>query len=839
MKIIRNVVESLVTELYGKRKRRRFGAVCTIARQVDACENRILPALMTIPLKEFGGVHPTEHTDVNGTLFFVNDSFGTSGPVQLWKSDGTAAGTQIVKTLRTIRGSFPGFGHLTNHNGTLYFAADDGVSGLELWKSDGTAAGTVRVKDITPGVEGTSVGELVSAGSLLYFHATVGSAQSTRLYRTDGTAAGTYPVPSLGNSFVPLVSQSIGDRLLVEGSIPGTPGTPGTPETSGLWAVSATGATPISTFSGAWPPRSDLRAGARIGNKLLFNRIQDDPINPTNELWTSDGTVAGTTLVKSLSGSIVEMDSAGASVYFVTQNSALGSFNSDTQLWRSDGTASGTVQLRNFGNLPRTPFEAPLGDARVVGSNLFFLIKNLSGDTEVWRSTGTSAGTTRLKTVKTAEYPSTASYGGKFYFLSPYGEFNVNLFWSSDGTANGTQIVEELTPSVIESYPYDLVPVGQSLYVLSSEGTSRSLHFAKKVALTPPVLTQPVAVTAEARPIVRWNAVRDATGYNLWVQTAESDDAVLLANVKTTSFRFTEPPGIGTHYLWVSSEYGDNLFSDFSPPRAFRVNTAVTPKTPAANQSTLRPVLQWYSLPGAQQYEVVVDNLTTGQDTVARKLTTDSEFAPAADLPMGRYQFRVRGIDNKGSKALWSAYRTFTVLAPPALIGPVRGGFNTRPEFRWSAVPGATTYQLQLKNRAGAVIHDVRVSQTRWTPPAKLASDDFKWTVRAIQGTNLTGLWAIEAAFNTTGKTKISSPTGTITARRPRISWDVVDGAEKYEIKLSRVGVAAPVIQRNDLNGSVFTPTSSLAAGTYRVWIRAIDGSLPGPWSSFIEFRIT
>ena len=70
---------------------------------------------------------------------------------ELWKSDGTAAGTVMVKDIN------PGSGNsaplsLTNVNGKLYFAANDGADGDELWKSDGTAAGTLMVKDIIFGV---------------------------------------------------------------------------------------------------------------------------------------------------------------------------------------------------------------------------------------------------------------------------------------------------------------------------------------------------------------------------------------------------------------------------------------------------------------------------------------------------------------------------------------------------------------------------------------------------------------------------------------------------------------------------------------------------------------
>lgn len=127
-----------------------------------------------------------------GKLWALNDvllfsAAGQDGRRSLWRTDGAAGGTRRIADVDPLRP--------VELDGVLYFTATDDASGAELWRSDGTEGGTFRVADINPGPASAYLDMPVIAGGILYFSAVDDA--GAELWRSDGSEAGTRRVADI------------------------------------------------------------------------------------------------------------------------------------------------------------------------------------------------------------------------------------------------------------------------------------------------------------------------------------------------------------------------------------------------------------------------------------------------------------------------------------------------------------------------------------------------------------------------------------------------------------------------------------------------------------------
>lgn len=424
---------------------------------------------------------PTSSLDLNpvvagGTIFFrAND--GVSG-TELWTSDGTTAGTVLVKDIYAgVNASTPA--HFRELGGELYFAASSAVIGRELWKSDGTDAGTVLVKDIRPS-GGSSPSRFMKSGGQLFFAASDGT-NGEELWKTDGTAAGTVLVKDIN----PSGSSQIGSLADVNGTLffSANDGTNGFE----LWKSDGTPAgtvlvKDIIPGSGGSSPRFMTA----FGGEVFFQAV--DGING-NELWKSDGTAAGTVLVKDVnpgtadgfSGYFAAFTEVSGELFFTAYSSGVG-----RELWKTDGTAAGTVLVKDI-----NPGGAN-SDLRYftdIGGELFVQATDATNGAEVWKSDGTAAGTVLLKDINPGPGSSSPSefiqFGSHFYFPANDGVDGYEL-WKSDGTAAGTTLAADINPGPGNSGVAGLTVAGGDLFFRANSGSTGSeLWIARGSAALP------------------------------------------------------------------------------------------------------------------------------------------------------------------------------------------------------------------------------------------------------------------------------------------------------------------------------------------------------------------
>jgi len=500
---------------------------------------------------------------------------------ELWRSDGTPAGTQLVYDVPNQYGGYPA--DLTRLGNAVLFSLDHPAYGRELWRSDGTTAGTQLLADIRPGPNGSMADfrntphprRMVSAGGYAWFFADDGT-NGNELWRTDGTTAGTHlvaqavPGPGglslaamvqVGNEVAYLAS----DKLFFSGGTPTTTRQlqlaqdPNGPLPSAL----TTFATSVlfsarDVMHGFEPWRSDgTQAGTSIladlwvdggaGNPVCLTPLGEQLVFAANdgtgrELWITDGTASGTRQVVDiaaapLDGNPTDLVRLGPWVYFAANHPVNG-----RELWRTDGTAAGTTSLDlNPGPTPSYPRYL------VAHAGLLFFSADLGTGAEPCVSDGTLAGTLQLADIAPG---SAGSSPGSFVVAGPYvyfvpnsSPFGVEL-WRTDGTVAGTFMLRDISPGWYSSSPQSLTAVGNLLFFVADDGATGQELWCSDGTTAGTVLVRDISpgsassspgyLTAHAGSL--WFAATEpVNGRELWTSNGAAAGTVRVTNIRPGS----------------------------------------------------------------------------------------------------------------------------------------------------------------------------------------------------------------------------------------------------------------------------------------------------------------
>ncbi|HQF27801.1 MAG TPA: T9SS type A sorting domain-containing protein [Bacteroidia bacterium] len=336
------------------------------------------------PLTAFYGA--TDFIKLEGNEFYFAATDNDYN-YELWKSDGTAAGT--IK-LSNIGATTPAIGHWNSINGKFVFSSFDNstIYGRELWVTDGTPSGTTILKDIRNGLASSLDGAadfIYNDGNILYFTAT-DNGTNYELWSTDGTQSNTLKVSNTGS---------------------------------------------IANTIGHW---------TKLNNHFIFT-MNDGGSTRGREMWVTDGTFGNTQVLKDIlpgttsafSGSGDFIVKEGNIAYFVASDNG-----STYDMWRTDGTNTGTVKISNIGATNNTVSQW----TALYGNYVFSMINGIYGR-ELYTSTGNIGGTTLLKDifagvgtgVNSDNYCIKAN--NTMFFVASADGVNYEL-WKSDGTSNGT-----------------------------------------------------------------------------------------------------------------------------------------------------------------------------------------------------------------------------------------------------------------------------------------------------------------------------------------------------------------------------------------------------------------
>jgi hypothetical protein len=412
------------------------------------------------------------------------------------------------------------------------------------------------------------------------------------------------------------------------------------------------------------------------------------------------------------------------------------------------------------------------------------------------------------------------------------GALTVNL--NSNDTSELSVPVSVLIPDGQSSVNFSVTAVDDGLIdgpqtalvqasAVGAVAVNRSISVADTTA---PTFTVFDVATTTLRPTFSWIGISNAASYEILVVQITTASSVFHRQAGITSTSYTMPIDLplGTFYIRLRAITTARLLSPWGPIQMIRSRPLTTVEGSGRTETFGTFTIRWAAIPGATSYDIVVDRLTSQTRGFLRNGAVPTNSLVVSDFPIGQYHVRVRVLA-PGMASGWSLAALVTVSIQPAGVRVNAAGFGSIATLNWDAVNGAVRYDVQVDNQTTGVsqfIRNVNVVGTSLSMPT-LTPGSYTAVVRAIDSANRTHSASAPAAFVFNSVTPLTLTDMTL-AGRPLFNWITVAGAVRYELVFANASLV-PQITLSNLTGNQYQPAVPLAAGVWRAWIRAFDGS--------------
>lgn len=477
----------------------------------------------------------------------------------------------------------------------------------------------------------------------------------------------------------------------------------------------------------------------------------------------------------------------GATTYFVARTLAEGD-----RLWKSDGTAAGTVPVSDL--FAGVPGSSP--SLSVAGNQLWMTANDGINGERLWQTDGTTAGTRLVPDA--AGQPAAVDPGGvvevagAYYVSAISSEHGRELFTISGGMATPVVSVPAWTLSQRPVITWNAIPGAASYTVWIrnvSTGTDRFLVTSvTTTSLTPTTdlgigvfrvwvqavgsagaesawstertfrVATPVNVTAPTgsqntyRPVISWQALPGAVRYDVWADNLSTGQSEVIRNTAVTATSFTPASDLplGRYRVSVRGIDAAGTAAQWSAADDFQIRRAPTVTAPLTPTFDRTPTFQWNPVVGAVRYELYVQRLADGGVHLYEKGLNATSFTPSVDLPVGAYRWWALAVSAQNVRSEWSSPIEFQVGGRPTLLTPVGSGGDTTPEFTWTPVAGAASYNLWV-DRADVYVRGfvnlTGLTAAAWTPSSPMPTGTYRAWVQAVSSTGALSAWSVITVF--------------------------------------------------------------------------------------------